>query len=91
MDKNDKTNTEAKWEDIDFSVDVTNDVNLPEDNILIDDLFSEDSAPEQQKFKTFDTDSYSALKLFDFEYEELPKLIDPYISKSRIGFNSWFF
>lgn len=81
MDKNNKTITEAKWEDIDFSMDSTNDVNLPEDNISIDDLFSDDSAPEKQKYKTFDTDSYSALKLFEFEYEELPKLIDPIFPK----------
>ena len=84
MDKNNKTDTEAKWEDIDFSMDATNDVNLPEDNISIDDLFSDEKdviLPEQQKIKSFDTDSFSALKLFDLPFPELPKLIDPIFPK----------
>ena len=47
-----------------------------ENNISIEDL-----ASKQKKMKTFDTDTYSALKLFDLEYDELPKLIDPIFPK----------
>lgn len=75
-------NTEASFKDLDSN----NDVNLPEDNISIDDLFLTDSVQDiAKKVKTFDTDNYSGLKLFDFEYEEIPKLIDPIFPKVGLG------
>lgn len=66
--------SDAKWEDIDFSMDSQNE-NF--ETSIIDDIFEEN----QKHNKGFDSDNYSALKLFNFEYPELPKLIDPIFPK----------
>lgn len=63
---------QTKYEDIDFSItSITEDV-----------LFDEPGFPKQNsKESNFIKDDFSALKLFEFDYEELPKLLDPIFPK----------
>lgn len=46
-------------------------------NILHEDDITDDS----DKIQNFETEVYSGLKLFNFEYDELPKLLDPIFPK----------
>lgn len=77
---------DAEWENIEFA-DPDSDAYTSIEFASVDDIFETDKTNPISEVTTntkdddFEDSNYSALKLFNFEYEELPKLLEPIFPK----------